>query len=56
MSSEPPRLRGLTWALGAFGKQILKEWKLAKQRGEQQEAAIAVLNVGRWRAAADRQR
>ena len=23
-----------------------KEWKLAKQRGEQQQAAIAILNVG----------
>jgi len=26
--------------------ELLEEWKLAKQRGEQQQAAIAVLNVG----------
>ena len=32
--------------IGAVGKQLLEEWKLAKQRGEQQQAAIAVLNVG----------
>ena len=32
--------------IGAVGKQLLKEWKLAKQRGEQQQAAIAILNVG----------
>jgi hypothetical protein len=32
--------------IGAVGKQLLKEWKLAEQRGEQQEAAIAILNVG----------
>jgi hypothetical protein len=32
--------------IGAVGKQLLKEWKPAKQRGEQQQAAIAVLNVG----------
>jgi hypothetical protein len=32
--------------IGAVGKQFLEEWKLAKQRGEQQQAAIAVLNVG----------
>jgi hypothetical protein len=30
----------------SVGKQLLEEWKLAKQRGEQQQAAIAVLNVG----------
>jgi hypothetical protein len=32
--------------IGAIGKQLLKEWKLAEQRGEQQQAAIAILNVG----------
>ena len=32
--------------IGAVGKQLLKEWKLAEQRGEQQQAAIAILNVG----------
>ena len=32
--------------IGAVGKQLLKEWKLAEQRGEQQEPAIAILNVG----------
>ena len=32
--------------IGAVGKQLLEEWKLAKQRGEQQQSAIAVLNVG----------
>ena len=32
--------------IGAVGKQLLEEWKPAKQRGEQQQAAIAVLNVG----------
>ena len=32
--------------IGAIGKQLLKERKLAEQRGEQQQAAIAVLNVG----------
>ena len=32
--------------IGAVGKQLLKEWKLAEQRGKQQEAAIAILNVG----------
>ena len=32
--------------IGAVGKQFLKEWKLAEQRGEQQQAAIAILNVG----------
>ena len=38
---------GKNWTLiGAVGKQLLEEWKLAKQRGEQQQAAIAVLNVG----------
>jgi hypothetical protein len=38
---------GKNWTLiGAVGKQLLKEWKLAEQRGEQQEAAIAILNVG----------
>ena len=30
----------------AVGKQLLKEWKLAEQRGEQQQTAIAILNVG----------
>ena len=33
--------------IGAVGKQLLKEWKPAKQSGQQQQAAIAVLNVGR---------
>ena len=38
---------GKNWTLiGAVGKQLLEKWKLAKQRGEQQQAAIAVLNVG----------
>ena len=32
--------------IGAVGKQRPKEWKLAEQRGEQQQAAIAILNVG----------
>ena len=32
--------------IGAVGKQLLEKWKLAKQRGEQQQAAIAVSNVG----------
>ena len=32
--------------IGAVGKQLLKEWKLAEQRGKQQQAAIAILNVG----------
>ena len=33
--------------IGAIGKQLLKERKLAEQRGEQQQAAIAILDVGR---------
>jgi hypothetical protein len=38
---------GKNWTLiGAVGKQLLKEWKLAEQRGEQEQAAIAILNVG----------
>jgi hypothetical protein len=32
--------------IGAVGEQFPKEWKLAKQRGEQQQAAVAILNVG----------
>jgi hypothetical protein len=32
--------------IGAVGKQRLEERKLAEQRGEQQQAAIAILNVG----------
>ena len=40
------RVRKNRALIGAVGKQLLKEWKLAKQRGEQQQAAIAVLNVG----------
>jgi hypothetical protein len=31
--------------IGAVGEQLLQEWKLAKQRREQQEAAIAILNI-----------
>jgi hypothetical protein len=31
--------------IGAVGKQLLKEWKLAEQRGKWQQAAIAILNV-----------
>jgi hypothetical protein len=38
---------GKNWTLiCAVGKQLLKEWKLAEQRGEQQQSAIAILNVG----------
>ena len=33
--------------IGAVGKQFLKKWKLAKQRRQQQQAAITILNVGR---------
>ena len=32
--------------IGAVGKQLAKERKLPKQRGQQQDAAIAVLHVG----------
>ena len=32
--------------IGAVGNQLLKEWKLTEQRGQQQNAAIAILNVG----------
>jgi hypothetical protein len=40
---------GKNWTLiGAVCKQFLQEWKLAKQRGEQQQAAIAVLNPAAW--------
>ena len=38
--------RAVLSLIGAVGKQLLEEWKLAKQRGQQQQAAIAVLNVG----------
>jgi len=31
--------------IGAVGEQLLQEWKLAKQRREQQETAIAILNI-----------
>jgi hypothetical protein len=32
--------------IGAVGKQLLKERKLIEQRCQQQQAAIAILNVG----------
>ena len=32
--------------IGAVGKQLLKKRKFAEQRGEQQEAPIAILDVG----------
>ena len=32
--------------IGAVGKQLLEEWKLAEQRRQQQDAAIAILNAG----------
>jgi len=32
--------------IGAVGNQLLKEWKLTEQRGQQQNATIAILNVG----------
>ena len=31
--------------IGAVGEELLQEWKLAKQCREQQEAAIAILNI-----------
>ena len=32
--------------IGAVGKQLLEEWKLTEQRGQQQDAAIAILDAG----------
>ena len=35
------------WPLiGAVGEQPLQEWKLTKQRRQQQDAAVAILNTG----------
>ncbi len=32
--------------VGAVGEQLLEEWKLAEQRRQQHDAAVAVLNAG----------
>jgi hypothetical protein len=32
--------------IGAVGNELLKEWKLTEQCGQQNNAAIAILNVG----------
>jgi len=32
--------------IGAVGKQLLQEWKLTKQRRQQQDAAVAILHAG----------
>ena len=32
--------------IGAVGKQLLQEWKLAEQRRQQHDAAVAILNAG----------
>jgi len=32
--------------IGAVGKQLLKEWKQTFHRGQQRDAAIAILNAG----------
>ncbi len=32
--------------IGAVGEQFSQEWKQAKQRREQREAAVAILNIG----------
>jgi hypothetical protein len=35
------------WPLiGAVGEQLLQEWKLTKQRRQQQDAAVAILKIG----------
>ena len=40
------RVRKNRALIGAVGKQLLKEWKLTEQRGQQQDAAIAILDAG----------
>ena len=32
--------------IGAIGKQLLQKWELTKQRRQQQDAAVAILNAG----------
>jgi hypothetical protein len=33
--------------IGAVGEQLSEKWKQAKQRRQQQDAAVAILNIGR---------
>jgi hypothetical protein len=40
------RVRKNRALIGAVGKQLLKEWKLTEQRGQQQNAAVAILDAG----------
>jgi hypothetical protein len=40
------RVRKNRALIGAVGKQLLEEWKLTEQRGQQQDAAIAILDAG----------
>ena len=40
------RVRKNRALIGAIGKQLLEEWKLTEQRGQQQNAAIAILDAG----------
>ena len=34
--------------VGAVGKQLLEEWELSEQCGQQHQATVAILNIG-WR-------
>ncbi len=43
LASALPKSRPL---IGAVGEQLLQEWKLTKQRRQQQDAAVAILNAG----------